>query len=216
MGHSQNGGSTKTHGEKAEPARAWLVPEQVERLRRFAGKGRYTDMNVRDRVAVSLMADTGIRVGELVALDLSNLRLEASPPELYLQPGIQKGESPPPAYLDLSESTAAELEDYLERRPWKTDALFPSRQTSRATDESIRRAVKAASRRAGISPYMGGVGSQGVGRGEPDDVTPHVLRHSVAYRMIRDEGARMVDVQLRLRHADLSTTTRIYGHLRRR
>jgi integrase len=54
------------------------------------------------------------------------------------------------------------------------------------------------------------------GRGEPAETTPHTLRHSVAYRVIREEGGRLEDVQLRLRHQNLETTDRVYPHLRTR
>jgi integrase len=53
------------------------------------------------------------------------------------------------------------------------------------------------------------------GTGAPDDVTPHTLRHSVAYRIVREEGERLEDVQLRLRlrHRHLQTTDQVYAHL---
>jgi integrase/recombinase XerC/integrase/recombinase XerD len=83
----------------------------------------------------------------------------------------------------------------------------------RMSPSSVRRAVKNAAQRAEVRPY---VADDDHVRGDPTEVSPHTLRHSVAYRMINEEGARMVDVQMRLRHADLQTTTRVYGHLRRR
>ncbi len=42
----------------------------------------------------------------------------------------------------------------------------------------------------------------GGGVGDSDDVTPHTLRHSVAYRIIQVDGGRLEDVQLRLRNAN--------------
>ena len=58
-----------------------------------------------------------------------------------------------------------------------------------------------------------GEGVAAVSDGEPDDVTPHTLRHSVAYRIIQVDGGRLEDVQLRLRHANRQTTDQIYSHL---
>jgi integrase/recombinase XerC/integrase/recombinase XerD len=53
-------------------------------------------------------------------------------------------------------------------------------------------------------------------RGDADDVTPHSLRHSVAYRMLHEEeGNTLYDVRNRLRHRSLQTTERVYDHFRR-
>jgi integrase len=52
------------------------------------------------------------------------------------------------------------------------------------------------------------------GTGQPDDVSPHTLRHSVAYTIIREEGGRFEHGQLWLRHQNPQTTDRVYSHLR--
>lgn len=212
-GHPPRG---KTNVEKR--AKCWYTPEDVDRLKRYARKGRYVDINNRDYALIVLAYDTGLRRAELTALDVDNLHLDASPPEVYLQPAIQKGRNPDPAYLDISQETAGVLEDYLDRRPWHVDPLFPSREAERAHPHTLTRAVRSAARRGNVRPYLsaGGSNRAATSRGDPEDVGAHALRHSVAYRMIRREGKRMVDVQLRLRHAELSTTEQVYGHLRRR
>jgi integrase len=61
---------------------------------------------------------------------------------------------------------------------------------------------------ASVEPHLAGGGT-----GDPNDVTPHTLRHSVAYRIIQVNGRRLEDVQLRLRHANRQTTDQIYIHL---
>lgn len=51
-------------------------------------------------------------------------------------------------------------------------------------------------------------------RGDASDVTPHALRHGVAYRMMNEEeGNTLYDVRNRLRHRSIQTTERIYDHL---
>lgn len=92
-----------------------------------------------------------------------------------------------------------------------TEAIFPSRQSDRVSKTSVRRLVKKAAEEAGIRPYVAGSG-----RGEPEDVSPHTFRHSIAFRMIRREDKRLEDVMLRLRHSSIQTTDQIYGHLWRR
>ncbi|GGN26489.1 tyrosine-type recombinase/integrase [Halarchaeum nitratireducens] len=68
--------------------------------------------------------------------------------------------------------------------------------------------MKAIAVEAGVEPQLATGGT-----GDPEDVTPHTLRHSVAYRIVQVEGGRLEDVQLRLRHSTLRTTDAIYSHL---
>ena len=115
------------------------------------------------------------------------------------------------AYLDLSSETARQLRWY-RSSAWKTTAaVFPSRQSDRMSKTSVRRLVKKAAQKADVRPYVAGEG-----RDEPEDVSPHTFRHSIAFRMIRLEDKRLEDVMLRLRHSSIQTTDQIYGHLRRR
>jgi integrase len=129
---------------------------------------------------------------------------------VYLPSEIQKGD-PMPATLELGkwgvDSTRA-LRRYLNRRWKETEAVFPSRSSPRLTPRSLRRRVKRLAEIADVHPQL----AEG-GTGEPEDVSPHTLRHSVAYRIIQVEGGRLEDVQLRLRHANLATTDQIYAHL---
>jgi integrase len=77
-------------------------------------------------------------------------------------------------------------------RVWKeTDALFPSRQSDRMTDRSVRNVVTKAAELASVRPYR----IEG-GRGEPSEVSPHTFRHSITFRMIRRENKRLEDVNL--------------------
>ncbi|OYR80796.1 integrase, partial [Halorubrum ezzemoulense] len=55
-----------------------------------------------------------------------------------------------------------------------------------------------------------------IGRGAPEDMTSHTLRHSIAYRMLNvEEGNTFYDVRNRLRHATIQTTERVYDHIDR-
>nr|WP_256399922.1 hypothetical protein [Haloarchaeobius litoreus] len=54
------------------------------------------------------------------------------------------------------------------------------------------------------------------GNGEPTDVTPHTLRHSVAYRMLnREDENTLYDVRNRLLHVTIQTTEKVYDHFDR-
>jgi len=62
---------------------------------------------------------------------------------------------------------------------------------------------------ADIEPYL----VDGT-RGDPGDVTPHALRHSVAYRMMNaEEGNTLYDVRNQLRHRSIQTTEQVYDHI---
>jgi len=85
---------------------------------------------------------------------------------------------------------------------------MPTRSSDRLTTRSLQRLVEKLATEADVRPQVAGGGV-----GEPEDVTPHTLRHSVAYRIIQVDGGRLEDVQLRLRHANRQTTDQIYSHL---
>jgi Site-specific recombinase XerD len=157
------------------------------------------------------MYDTGVRVGELVAIDVEYLREDNS--VLYLPGHIQKqyptDNSPNAARLGLASDTTRTLTSYLSRR-WKdTPALFPSRESDRLTTEGVRRMLQRVAKEAGIEPFR-----RDGSRGDPADVTPHALRHSVAYRLMNTEdGNTLYDVRNRLRHRSIQTTERVYDHI---
>lgn len=194
------------HTDSDGRARTWLKPEQVDRLRDVCLTDAVpTYLQDRNEAIVALLYDAGLRAGEVCALDDDHLDLDAGTG--YLPSRIQKG-SPPPATLELATDTVRLLRRYLRDR-WKdTDALFPTRSSDRLTTRSLQRLVEKLATEADVRPQVAGGGV-----GEPDDVTPHTLRHSVAYRIIQVDGGRLEDVQLRLRHANRQTTDQIYSHL---
>ena len=194
------------HTDSDGRARTWLKPEQVDRLRDVCLTDAVpTYLQDRNEAIVALLYDAGLRAGELCALDVDHLDLDAG--TVYLPSRIQKG-SPPPATLELATDTVRLLRRYLRDR-WKdTDALFPTRSSDRLTTRSLQRLVEKLATEADVRPQVAGGGV-----GEPEDVTPHTLRHSVAYRIIQVDGGRLEDVHLRLRHANRQTTDQIYSHL---
>ena len=193
------------HTDSDGRARTWLKPEQVDQMRDVYLTGAVpTYLQDRNEAIVALLYDVGLRTGELCALDADYLDLGAG--TVYLSSRIQK-DSPPPATLELATDTVRLLRRYLPDR-WKdTDALFPTRSSDRLTTRSLQRLVEKLAAEVDVHPQVAG------GVGDPDDVTPHTLRHSVAYRIIQGDGGRLEDVQLRLRHANRQTTDQIYSHL---
>ncbi len=194
-------------------ARTWLKPEQVNELL------DHTDafaphLQLRNEIAVLLMYDTGVRVGELCQIDTDHLRLDATPAHLYLPGPIQKhppdGGTPDPASIEFTSElgTARLLRHYLRSR-WKdADALLPSQKSDRMTTAQVRNVVTKLAQTADVRPFT----ADG-GRGDPEEISPHTLRHSVFYRMFVEEERRLKEVSVRLRHGSITTTERIYAHL---
>ena len=145
----------------------------------------------------TLIADTGLRVGELVALDWAYLNLNTEPDEPYPQSEIQKG-NPGASYLALAAETRRQFRRY-QKCVWKdSEALFPSRQSDRMADRSVRNVITRVAEEAGVRPSR----IEGE-RGDSHEVSPHTFRHSIAFRLIRRENKRLEDVMLWLRHANL-------------
>lgn len=192
-------------------AKVWVTPNQVETLRSTCYAIGADYLQQRNEAIVTTMYDTGLRVGELVQLDVELLRNNNS--ELYLPTEIQKDypnkNSPPPVTLELADDTARLLSAYLTNR-WKdTSALFPARSSDRISEQGVRDMLHKIADEAEIHPFKID-GS----RGTPDDVTPHALRHGVAYRMMNaEDGNTLYDVRNRLRHRSIQTTERIYDHM---
>ena len=192
-------------------AKVWMTPDQIETLRSASYRTGVEYLQQRNEAIIAFMYDTGLRVGELVQVDVHLLRNENT--ELYVPAEIQKDypneNSPPPATLTLSNDTTRLLSAYLNTR-WKdSPALFPSRSADRISEQGVRNMLHKVADEAGVQPY-----NVDGSRGDASDVTPHALRHSVAYRMMNDEkGNTLYDVRNRLRHGSIQTTERIYDHL---
>ena len=188
---------------------AWLKPEQVEQLRATVYDERPTFLQGRDDALIALIYDAGLRVGEAVALNSENL--DFADDVLRLPAEVQKDyptdKSPDDATIRLSSQTTRTLRSYLNNRWIDPRALFPSRQSPRITERAVRELIPQLAGAADVRPFIGQTG-----RGVPDDVSPHTLRHSVAYRVIEREDGDIYDVKRRLRHASVQTTERVYAH----
>jgi len=205
--------NTGTQSGRTE-AKYWVKPQQVDQMRTAIVRASPSYLAQRNDAILALDYDTGLRNRELVELDVDMLHLDDG--YIGLPAEIQKDyptdNSPTYTEIELSSDTIRTLQNYLNIR-WKdTTAVFPSRQSDRITTDAVRKSVvQKAAHEAGVKPM-----STGRGRGEPDDVTPHVLRHSVAYRMLAvEDGNELYDVTRRLRHATVQTTERIYAHFDR-
>jgi len=192
-------------------AKVWLTPTQVDKLQSACYSTGADYLQQRNEAIIALMYDTGLRVGELVASDVDMLREGNS--ALYVPTDIQKDypndNEPAPATLELASDVSRLLSSYLNNR-WKdSPALFPSRSSDRITTQGVRDVISKVAEEAGTEPYL-----LDGSRGNPEDVTPHALRHSVAYRMMNaEDGNTLYDVRNRLRHRSIQTTEQVYDHI---
>lgn len=151
----------------------------------------------RDRAILELLYATGMRVTELVSLNLDDVHLEDG----YIR-CLGKGSKERLVYMHpaAQEAVSSYIKDIRRRlRPKKgEDALFISRRGERLTRQWVWAILKGWAEKAGI---------------DPERTTPHVLRHSFATHMLR-HGAPLRHVQELLGHASI-TTTQVYTHLTR-
>lgn len=200
----------ETENSKVQ-AKVWLRPAQIDALRTACYQTGAKYLQQRNEAIIQFAYDTGLRVGELVQIDTDHLR--DSNQELYVPGHIQKDypndNSPGPVTMALDTETTRLLSSYLTSR-WKdSPALFPSRSSDRITTQGVRNMLEKVATEADVRPYL-----VDGGRGEPGDVTPHALRHSVAFRMMNyEDDNSLYDVRNRLRHRSIQTTERIYDHL---
>ncbi len=157
---------------------------------------RTTPEAKRDLAMLELMYATGLRVTELVSLDLTDVQLAGDKPHVRL---VGKGNRE--RQIPLPEQPASEVADYARfarsRLVGDRDeaALFVNRRGERLTRQGFWLILKGYAGDAGIA-----------GR-----VTPHTLRHSFATHMLRG-GMDIRMVQELLGHANISTT-QVYTHV---
>ncbi len=177
----------------------YLTQDEVERL--LAAPDRTTPLGVRNAAILEVLYSAGVRIGELVALNVSNVNLEAGEIRVW-----GKGAKERVAFLGRPAQTA--LRQYLEyvrpqlaagrKRGRPSPALFLNQRGERLTARSVQNILQELAHAAGIEKH----------------VTPHVLRHSFATHLL-EGGADLRAVQEMLGHANLYTT-QIYTHVSQR
>ncbi|MCA9505881.1 MAG: tyrosine recombinase XerC [Myxococcota bacterium] len=161
------------------------APEGGDRARRTEW------MELRDRALVELLYGTGIRIGELVALDVRDLELRAQEIRVL---GKGRKERVVPIPSEARKALAAWVE--VRRHPGLLrEPLFISLRSRR--EEKPRRLAAREARRI--------LAERAVGANLDEHVHPHRLRHSYATHLL-DMGADLREIQELLGHASLSTT----------
>ena len=147
----------------------------------------------RDKAMLELLYATGIRVSELISLDVQDLNLSAS----FLRCRGKSKERVVPLYKGAVRALAAYINDVrpqLLETPEET-ALFVNMNGERMSRQGFWKIVKCYQDKAGIHK----------------DITPHTLRHSFAAHLL-ENGADLKSIQEMLGHADISAT-QIYAQV---
>lgn len=171
-----------------------LTEAEVEAL--LAAPDIETAAGLRDRAMLEVLYATGLRVSELVSLQIG---------QINLRQGVLRvrGKGQRERLVPLGEEAIGWLERYLAQGRMgllgarQTPYLFPTVRSEHMTREGFWHLIKRHARQAGI--------------GKP--LSPHTLRHAFATHLL-NHGADLRVVQMLLGHSDISTT-QIYTHVAR-
>ncbi len=180
------------------------VPKQWVRLPRLLSETEVTALlelpvgqgleDIRDSAMVELMYAAGLRVSELISLDLSAVNLEVGAV-------LATGKRDKQRMVPIGELARRKIESYCrDVRPVllkgrAPTAVFVTRRGASMTRQSFWNILRLRARRAGIHK----------------PISPHMLRHSFATHLLA-HGADLRAVQLMLGHANIATT-QIYTHV---
>jgi tyrosine recombinase XerC len=186
---------------KSDPAADISSPKLDKKLPKFLDVGKINTLiekpdtsnlaGMRDRAILETLYSTGIRVSELVGLDMSDIDQIG---------GVVKvlGKGSKERIVPIGEKALDAIRKYndkKDRRSRSRDAAFLNNRGGRLTDRSVRRMIDKYIKACAIE----------------EKISPHSLRHSFATHLL-DRGADLRSVQELLGHMNLSTT-QIYTHV---
>ena len=170
-----------------------LSIQQIEAL--IAAPDMSTPQGFRDVAMLELLYGSGMRISELIELDLGDVHLTMGFVRVFGKGGKER-------IIPLGRGAIEAVNRYIQQARYEllgkaptTDALFISRRGKRLTRQGCWKIIKQHAETANIQ----------------QNLTPHVLRHSFATHLI-ENGADLRAVQEMLGHSDISTT-QIYTHI---
>lgn len=180
------------------PAELLLTPKLDRTLPKFLSEDEMvlfieapdaeTDSGRRDRAILETLYSAGIRVSELVGLDVVDVDIVGNIIKV-------KGKGRKERLVPIGNKAAAALRDYLSRRRHQSRAVYLNKNGTRLSDRGVRNIVNKHMLKAALAQH----------------ISPHVLRHSFATHLL-NRGADLRSVQELLGHVNLSTT-QIYTHV---
>ena len=139
----------------------------------------------RDIALVEVLANTGLRVGELAKLAFHDLELSERKGKL----AVRSGKGAKYREVPLNADARRALHEYLGLWAWEGERpLFLGQRGNALTPSAIWRVVKKYGERAGLA------------------ISPHTLRHTFGTRLVRRKGIHLVTVAAMMGHESLDTT----------
>ena len=186
-----------THNIPSNPAKGF-TPQKLERKLPEILTGKEVDLfldqpdvsdekGCRDKAMLELLYATGIRVTELISLDIHDINLSLG----FIRCTGKGKERIVPLYKAAIRALSSYINDVrpqLLDEPLQT-ALFVNMNGERMSRQGFWKIVKFYQEKAGIAK----------------DITPHTLRHSFAAHLL-ENGADLKSIQEMLGHADISST----------
>ncbi len=147
----------------------------------------------RDRAMLELLYATGIRVSELIGLNIGDVNLSAG----FIRCSSRGKDRIIPLYSAAVTALSEYMKDYRPRMVLypREQALFVNMSGERMSRQGFWKIIKHYQEKAQIKK----------------DITPHTLRHSFAAHLL-ENGADLRSIQEMLGHADISST-QIYSHM---
>ncbi|MBE7446869.1 MAG: tyrosine recombinase XerC [Planctomycetia bacterium] len=143
---------------------------------------------VRDRAIMETLYSTGMRVSEVVGIDIEDI-------DYFNEVVKVRGKGKKERLQPVGNHALDAIRSYLSKRGSDNKALFLNKRGGRLTGRSVARMLEKYVKMAGLSL----------------NISPHTFRHSFATHLL-DRGADLRSVQELLGHANLSTT-QIYTHI---
>lgn len=174
-----------------------ISPREIDRLLRAPAENSGPKA-LRDSALLEVLYASGMRVTELVSLNVEDIMLEEGNNRIRV---TSKGSNARERIIPISGSVVEVLKDYLHRgrdqflHDPNEEALFLNNRGQRLTRQGLWLIIKHYVEAMGIST----------------EVTPHTLRHSFAAHKL-SQGKSLQDIQKLLGHANISTT-QVYTHL---
>jgi integrase/recombinase XerC len=167
----------------------FLTEEEVARLIESAfAKDESDESGLRDRAILETFYSTGIRISELVGLNLEDIDFISNIAKV-------RGKGKKERFVPIGDTAILTIRKYSGKRKKQSEAAFLNKFGRRISTRGVRDIVGKYIRIAGIK--------QGV--------SPHTFRHSFATHLL-NRGADLRTVQELLGHVNLSST-QIYTHL---
>lgn len=147
------------------------------------------DSPFRNYLIIRIMAECGLRIGEVVALKTEHIDLNSG------RLRVVDGKGSKDRVVWANQGLCEEIQEWIGRKT-ESDLLFPTRNGTMLDKRYFRHVVDRAAEDVGL---------------DPSEVSPHSFRHLFATRMLEETG-RLDLVQQLLGHESIETTT-MYLHV---